>query len=148
MRYNIAIITGLFYAHGKDWDRFVHRSIQHWEQFYIQWIANTKKVLVVYLDDLGSNLTNTFKNVITFLNLKSKTDFLNKSILYAKTSNFGATNTCISDEPYSFNMYTKPHVVWINSAIKTVKNHLKKRGLNASRLSDYENTNLKINICP
>ena len=167
MKDNNAIIIGLFYPHGKDWDLFIHRSIQHWEHFYIQWISNPTKILVVYFDDLASERTeNTLKSAITFLNLKinedrlncvlqhnedtyrKQSDFLNKNILYANTTNFRATNSCILNEIYSFNMYTNTHVVWINSAIRRVKHELQKRGFEASRLSNYENTNLQINICP
>ena len=157
----------MFYPHGKDWDRFVHSIIQHWEYFYIRWITNAKNILVIYFDDLTSGLTeNALKKAIQFLNFqvhehrlncvlqhrednfKEETAFLNRNVLEPRYTNFRATNTCISNELHTFNMYTKTHVVWINSAIRNIKHELKKRGFDASRLSDYENSNLKINICP
>ena len=160
------MIVGLFYPHGQDWDRFVHSLTQLWEHFYIQWITHVKEILVVYFDDLTSEVTDiTLKNAIEFLKLqinehrlncvlqhkeddfKVETAFLNKNTIYPKSTNFRATNNCLSNELHTFNMYTRTHVVWINSAIRTVKHTLKKRGIDTSRLSNYENGNLKINIC-
>ena len=106
------------------------------------------------------------KQIIAFLNLelnerrlncvlthkedifKQETAFLNKNIPDTRPQNFRVSNPCIQNELHTFEMYTRKHVVWINSAIRNVKRELKKKGFDSSHLSNYENSNLKINICP
>ena len=159
------IITGLFYPHGKDWDRFVLSSIQRWEYFYIQWIRNGDDILFIYFEDLASRLTEiVLKKIIQFLNIqldndrlscvlmhkedifKRETSFLHKNILNTRTQNFRLSNSCVGNELHTFNRYNKMRVVWINLAIRNVKRELTKRGLDPLHLSNYENTNIKINI--
>ena len=159
--------VGIFYPRGRDWDNFVRSSIQHWEHFYIQWIRNRKDLLVIYFEELASRFTEiTLKKITTFLNIqfnkdrlncvlrhkedvfKQETAFLDKNILHANPQHFRASNSCIGKEIHTFDMYTNMHVVWINSAIRNVKQELTKGGFDSSNLSKYENTNLRINICP
>ena len=47
----------------------------------------------------------------------------------------------------SFDVYTKKHVIWINSAIRKVKHEIERRGLDSSYISNYKNQNVRINIC-
>ena len=51
------------------------------------------------------------------------------------------------NEPCTLNIYTKKHITWINSAIRRVKRATKERGASWPGVSQYENTQVKINIC-
>ena len=145
------LIIGVFYPHGKDWDNFVRSSIQDWEHFYIQWIRSKKDILVIYFEELASRLTETtLKKITQFLNLpfngdrfncmlkhkedifKQETAFLNRNNARTMPQNLRPSNFCIGKELHTFNMYTKMHVVWVNSAIRNVKQELKKRGFDSS----------------
>ena len=155
----------MFVPHGKDWDSFVHSSIQLWEKFYIKWIKHGKDLSFVYFDDLASGLTeNTLKKIMKKYNIrfdenrlkcvlkhkedifKLETSFINKNFLDVKTRNFKISTDCDSNETYTFNIYTRPQMLWINSAIRNVKIELRKRGYDSLHLSNYENGNIRVKI--
>ena len=152
-----------------DWDSFVHSSVQLWEDFYIQWIRNGKDTLVIYYDSLSSDLLeNTLKNITRFLHLqwndhrvrctfkhsnnkrqKHNTCFpkghldINSKEFMSHSTNCGSTSSVNCE----FNIYTKRHMIWINSAIENVQREIEKRGLDSSLMPNYKNTNVSLSIC-
>ena len=58
------------------------------------------------------------------------------------------TNSCFPNETAKWNIYDKKHFIWINSAIRKVKNELEKRGIDSSFLSNYIIRKWSIYICP
>lgn len=152
-----------------DWDSFVHSSVQLWEDFYIQWIRNGKDTLVIYYDSLSSDLLeNTLKNITRFLHLqwndhrvrctfkhsnnklkkhntcfpKGHLDIKSKEFM-SHSTNCGSTSSVNCE----FNIYTKRHMIWINSAIENVQREIEKRGLDSSLMPNYKNTNVSLSIC-
>ena len=139
---------------GWDWtNNWILKTIQYWEQFYINWIRNGKKILVIYSENFEDGLfKNTLKKITDFLNfdwneqrlncvLKRKKDrFHQRKPSFTKGhshTNFTAfiaskINYCATNETYTWNIYSKKHFIWINSAIRKVKHELKKRGLDSS----------------
>ena len=151
-----------------DWDSFVHSSVQSWEDFYIQWIKNGKDTLVIYYDSLSIDLLeNTLKNITQFLHLQWNDDRVRctfkhinnelqknntcfpKGHLDIKSMEFmsHSTNCGTSSVNCKFNIYTKRHIIWINSAIENVQREIEKRGLDSSLMSNYKNTNISLSIC-
>ena len=45
------------------------------------------------------------------------------------------------------NIYSKKHIIWINSRIRTVGNKVKELGLDPSCMKNYENTIVKLRYC-
>ena len=49
--YIISFIDFIF-PHGWDWkNNFVHKAIQYWEHFYINWIRHGRNILVIHPDN-------------------------------------------------------------------------------------------------
>ena len=63
------------------------------------------------------------------------------NVVQTNNINDGANST------NSFDVYTKKHDIWINSAIRKVKHEIERRGLDSSYIYDYENQNVRIHIC-
>ena len=161
--------TGVMYPYGNDWDKFIQQSVQHWEDFYIQWIRNEKDIFIIYPDNFVGNLAKaTLKDLANFLTFKWKDSRMNcllKQIenLYRQRKNnpeqvqsdkkpkhFMAsyTNSCVSNQIYKLDIYKKKHLIWINASIRSVKHELEKRGFDSSYISDYEMKNFRIYVCP
>lgn len=153
-----------------DWDSFVHSSVQLWEDFYIQWIKNGKDTLLIYYDELLSSdlLENTLKNITHFLHMQwndhrvwctfkhiNKSNLLKNSTCFPKghldikSKEFisHSTNCGASSVNCEFNIYTKRHIIWINSAIENVQREIEKRGLDSSLMPNYKHTNISLSIC-
>ena len=136
------LLTDFIYPYGNDWDKFIHQSIQQWEDFYIQWILNEKNIFVIYPDSLVDDLRNTtLKNLANFMSFKlnelrlncvlkqiedtfprkkenPETDHLDMTPKKLITS---LRNSCVSNQICALDIYSKKHLIWINSSIRNVK---------------------------
>ena len=156
-----------------EWDSAVHNAIQIWEDFYLRWLRAGKNILLVYYESLTEGFIEmSLRSVTSFLDVewddlrmkciskynkgngnktkKRKKGCINRGRLDSESIqlntqtnniNNGANNT------NSFNIYTKKHVTWINSAIKNVKHEIERRGLDSSYISNYEGQNVRVTIC-
>ena len=148
----------------------MHRSIQGWEIFYIEWIRRKNIISVLYLEDfVGSFFKSRLKELLNLLNVewseqrlncmqkynedrvRRKETRLDKHPLYNQTSNkivASSINSCTSNEIYSFDIYNKRQFIWMKSAIRRVIRELEKHDFDSAPLSNYKDENLKIYVCP
>ena len=166
---NATSIADFFHPFGWDWNYNVLTIIQYWEQFYIDWIRNGKSVFVTYPDNFNDRfIEDALKNLTNFMNFEWNAQRFNcvlecdkeedyrkkaslvKSHLDIKSNTFFASkiNSCAPNETYTWNIYSKTHITWINSAIRNVKHELQKRGLDSSNISGFEHKHWRIYVCP
>ena len=169
MNFMTYLLTDFIYPYGDDWDKFIHQSIQHWEDFYIQWIRNEKNIFVIYPDSLVDDLRNsTLKDLANFMGFKWNEPRLNcvlkqiedtfpRKKVNPETDDLDMTpkkfitslrNSCISNQVYALDIYSKKHLIWINSSIRAVKHYLEKRGLDSTYISAYKKKYFRIYLCP
>ena len=150
------------------WDSFIHSSVQLWEDFYIQWIRHGKNILVIFYDSLASNsFENTLRTIAKFLNFRwskhrlgcilkhnvkpfqTNDTCLPKGLLDIKSKHVNSypTNCATSREKCKFHIYTKKHIIWINSAIRNVQREIRKHGIDPSLLSNNTKKNISLSIC-
>lgn len=163
------LFSDFIYPYSIEWDSFIHISIQHWEYFYIQWIRGGNNIFVIYPSSFeNGSAKNTLKKLTHFADLEWNEAHLNyvlngwedklrprkytfkKDEPYVNDAKFIAStmNSCAHSQQFAIDIYSKKHVVWINSAIRNVKHELKKRGLDESYISNYETKNFRVFICP
>ena len=157
-----------FHIYLIGWDSFIHSSIQIWEYFYIQWIRHGKNTLVVFYDSLASDsFEDTLKTITKFLNFQWSKHRLGCILKYdnhpfqtndtclpkghlditSKHVNSYLTNCKTSREKCQFHIYTKKHIIWINSAIRNVQREIRDHGIDASLMSNYKDKNISLSIC-
>ena len=137
-----------------EWDNFVHILIQLWENLYLDWLTKGKNILVVFYEDFLEEETfiPTIERMVKFMNFTIDIGRL-ECVSKHRKGKFYQSVKCIQKRDQSENenveyMYSKKHVRWINSAIRKVKNAMKDRGIDATKMNTYENTKIKLNYCP
>ena len=166
---NAPSIADFFYPFGWDWNNSVLTIIQYWEQFYIAWIRNGKSIFVTYPNNfVDSVIEDSLKKLTNFMDFEWNDRRFNcvlecdkeeahrkkvplvKSHLDMTSKRFFASkiNSCAPNETYIWNIYSKTHIIWINSAIRNVKHELQKRGLDSSNISGFEHKHWRIYVCP
>ena len=145
-----------------EWDNFVRITINRWEQFYMHWLTKGNNIMMVYYEKLKTcQLESTLKDIALFMNhdiepnrLKcvmkhlpdfKKTDkciFMSKRMKYRKQ-----IKSKYFDYFETKNIYTRQHIIWINSAIRAVSKKAESRGFDSQHLLSYQNTNRKVKYC-
>ena len=140
-----------------------------WEDFHLKWLRAGRNILLVYYEDLTAGFVDqNLKKITTFLDFEwneqrmkclskhnkgkfqRKKACLDKGHLDLKSVKLDVETNNIHDganSTDSFDVYTKKHVIWINSAIRKVKHEIERRGLDSTYISNYKNQNVRINIC-
>ena len=141
-----------------------------WEDFYLRWLRSARNILLVYYESLTAGFVEqNLKEITTFLDFEwneqrmkclskhnkgkfqRKKACLDKGHLDLKSVRLNVIQTNNihdgANSTNSFDVYTKKHVIWINSAIRKVKHEIERRGLDSSYISNYKNQNVRINIC-
>ena len=161
--------TGFIYPNGNDWDKFIYQTIQTWEDFYIEWIRDEKNIFVIYPDSFVHDLAKaTLMDLAKFMGFEWNEKRLNcglntigrtytrrksdpkKVHLDMETKKFIASFTkyCVPNPIYTLDIYSRKHLIWINSSIRAVKHYLEKRGLDSTYISAYKKKYFRIYLCP
>ena len=137
----------------KEWDNFVWYSIQSWEQFYLDWLTEASHIMLIYYEKLQSDeLRSTLTDTVSFMNMTINNNRLDCTIKHSNIS-FSQKEKCVKKEEIkqkcqeNENIYSRKHIIWINSKIRTVRSKVKKRGLDSSYMKNYENTIVKLRYC-
>ena len=153
-----------------DWDRFVHASIQLWEDLYSKWLVKSANVLLIHYEDLkdAQLRRDTLQEIGNFLGLEVSNERLECVSRHPYTKFQRKEMKCLGDKGLERNtanlspltdkdshrttkdIFETKHKIWINSAIESVYSlFVKKFGLHSkdSRLLKYKNSIVKVNIC-
>ena len=155
-----------------DWDRFVHASIQLWEDLYLNWLVKRTNILSIQYEDLkNAHLRReTLNEISDFLGLEVNNTRLECVLRNPYTKFQRKEKKCLGDKGLERNknkttrtsfedndsyrttkeIFKTKHKIWINSAIESVYTALgMKFGLRSkdSRLLKYKNSTVKTNIC-
>ena len=136
-----------------DWDNFVWIAIRSWEQFYLDWLTEGRELMLIYYEKLISDeLKSTLVDTILSMNLTIDSERLECAIKHSEGI-FPRIEKCLSKESKKQKcneneyIYSRKHIMWVNAAIRKVRRKVKKRGLDTSSISKYENTNIKLKYC-
>ena len=108
--------------------------------------------MMVYYEKLKTDeLDSTLMDIASFLNHTIEHKRLDCFIKHSR--DFERNEKCIvmsEKERSSFQskyIYSKKHIIWINSAIRTISREAKIRGFDSLHLLSYQNSNLKLKYC-
>ena len=137
----------------KEWDNFVWYTIQAWEQFYLDWLTEASHIMLIYYEKLQSDeLKSSLSDTISFMNMTLDNSRLECTIKHSNVI-FSQKKKCIKKQEIkpkcqeNANIYSRKHIIWINSTIRTVRSKIKKLGLDPSYMKNYENTIVKLRYC-
>ena len=109
-------------------------------------------MLVYYEKLISDELSSTLVDTISFMNMTIDNERLD-CVIKNSEGIFPRTEKCISQESKKPKcdeneyIYSRKHFMWINAAIRKVRSKVKKRRLDTSYISKYENTNIKLKYC-
>ena len=109
-------------------------------------------MLLYYEKLISDELNSTLVETLSFMNMTINNKRLECAIKHSE-GRFPRTEKCIPKENKKSKcnenefIYSRKHFIWINAAIRKVRNKIKKRGLDTSSISKYENTNIKLKYC-
>ena len=143
-----------------EWNRFVHKSIQLWEDFYLNWINKGNQILIIHYEHLknASDLKKTLSDVCEFLNFKFDEDRFNCLARHPFTlfqRNKGCMknitkNVDIKDRRFYIykqtSVFQTKHNLRIDFAIEKINDAAERRGLPGIS-NDYKNTTVPFNVC-
>ena len=125
--------------------------------YYENLILEDKATSASYPEGLEQNL----KSIIQFLDFEWDTERF-KCWLNDNKGRFQRMRTCIDkgsldlasfssylvNGKHTMDIYQKKHIAWINSAISSIQQAIKKRNIESTCLSEYKGNHVKIVICP
>ena len=164
----ISEIMSMFFL--TDWDRFVHASIQLWEDLYLNWLVKSSNILLIHYEDLKDAhfRKETLQEIGNFLGFEVNNERLECVLSHPYTKFQRKKKKCLGDKrlernktnPMTFKdkdrhrttkeIFETKHKIWINSAIQSVYTALvMKFGLRSkdNRLLKYKNSIVKVHIC-
>ena len=164
----ISEIMSMFFL--TDWDRFVHASIQLWEDLYLNWLVKSSNILLIHYEDLKDAhfRRETLQEIGNFLGFEVNNERLECVLSHPYTKFQRKKKKCLGDKrlernktnPMTFKdkdrhrttkeIFETKHKIWINSAIQSVYTALvMKFGLRSkdNRLLKYKNSIVKVHIC-
>ena len=107
---------------------------------------------MVYYEKLKTDQLNaTLMDIAMFLNHTIDNKRLNCFNKHAR--DFQRDEKCIitsETERRNFEnkfVFSRKHIIWVNSAIRAVSKQAKNRGFDSLHLLSYQNTNLKLKYC-
>ena len=109
-------------------------------------------MLIYYEKLLSDELKSTLIKTVSFMNMTIDNDRLECTIKHSEGS-FPRKAKCVNEgetKPNcneNGNIYTRKHILWINSTIRKVRSKVKKLGLDISYFKNYENTIVKLRYC-
>ena len=109
-------------------------------------------MLIYYEKLLSDELKSTLIETVSFMNVTIDSDRLECTIKHSEGS-FPRKEKCIKKGKTkqncneNDNIYSKKHILWINSTIRKVRSKVKKLGLDTSYMKNYENTSVKLRYC-
>ena len=109
-------------------------------------------MLVYYEKLISDELNSTLVDTISFMNMTTDNERLECAMKHSE-GRFPRRRKCIAKETTKQKcneneyIYSKKHLMWVNAAIRKVRGKVKKRGLDSSCISKYENTNIKLKYC-
>ena len=119
----------------------------------MDWLTEATHIMLIYYEKLRSNeVKSTLSDAIAFMNITIDNNRLDCTIKHF-TGSFPRKEKCIKKEDIkqkrieNESIYSRKHIIWINSAIRTLRRKLKKLGLDTSYMKNYENTIVYIKYC-
>ena len=119
----------------------------------MDWLVEGKNIMLIYYEKLLSvELKSTLIETVSFMNMTIDNDRLECTIKHSEGS-FPRKAKCIKKgetKPNcneNDNIFTRKHILWINSTIRKVRSKVKKLGLDISYFKNYENTIVKLRYC-
>ena len=131
------------------WNQFIYTSIQLWKNFYIQWIKEGDRIIVIYYEELKSEkLKEHLIRLARFMNFTIDEERLSCVLKYP-VGKFRRKDTCFDPttkpkDSTDDQVYLDEHVILINSAIQKVSDVIKQRKFDSSIIDMYMNSNFKI----
>ena len=118
----------------------------------MDWIIEGKNVMMLYYEKLESEqLNSTLTQIASFLNHTVDNKRADCFIKHLRDSQRREKCIITSEKNQrSFEnkyIYSRKHIIWINSAIRTVSKAAKNRDFDSLHLLSYQNTNLKLKYC-
>ena len=116
----------------------------------MKWIRQGRKIMIIYYEDLRSTkLANELSNIADFMNLKIDQQRLDCTLMHQE-GNFLRKKSCydIQSKPKGRKtgyIYSSQHLVWMNNAIRNVRQETLKRGFR--KLPSYEDSNIQLSFC-
>ena len=125
--------------------------------YYEDLIAEENAPITSFPERLEKNL----KEIIKFIDFEWDTGRF-KCLLNDNEGKFHRMKRCIDNSSLdltssrlnfdnrnaTMDIYQKKHIAWINSAISSVQQAIKKRNIESTCLSEYKGNHVKIVICP
>ena len=146
-----------------------------WEEFHLTWLEEGNDIMIVIFEQLTKKgfLNQTLEQLSEFLNFEFDENRLSCTIKHSEGS-FHRKEKCIRRKRLPTNIiktrnqdiilnsdfnnsignetandiFTNQQKDKINLAIRNVNDAINKRGLTPLPLSDYENTVIRLNLCP
>ena len=119
----------------------------------MDWLVEGKNIMLIYYEKLQSDeLKSTLTDTVTFMNMTIDNNRLECTSKHSNVS-FFQTEKCVKNVEIKSkcqeneNIYSRKHIIWINSTIRTVRSKIKKLGLDPSYMKNYENTIVKLRYC-
>ena len=119
----------------------------------MDWLTEASHIMLIYYEKLLSDeLKSTLSDTVSFMNMTINHNRLECTIKHSNVS-FSQKEKCVKKEEMkpkfqeNANIYSKKHIIWINSRIRTVGNKVKELGLDPSCMKNYENTIVKLRYC-
>ena len=119
----------------------------------MDWLTEASHIMLIYYEKLLSDeLKSTLSDTVSFMNMTIDNNRLECTIKHSNVS-FSHKKKCIKKEEMkpkcqeNANIYSRKHIIWMNSRIRTVRSKVKKLGLNNSYMKNYENTMVNIKYC-
>ena len=148
-----------------------------WEEFHLTWLEEGNDIMIVIFEQLTKKdfLNQTLEELSEFLNFEFDENRLSCTIKHSEgrfhrkekcirkrvpAANVRRKNVANKDIIPSFELsnsngynsandiFTSQQKDKINLAIRNVNDAINKRGLTPLPLSDYENTVIRLNLCP
>ena len=119
----------------------------------MDWLTEATHIMLIYYEKLRSDeLKSALSDTIAFMNMSIDNNRLDCTIKHSLEC-FPRKKRCIRKEDVkpkfieNEKIYSRKHIIWINSAIRTVRSKVKELGLDTSYMTNYENTIVKIKYC-
>ena len=119
----------------------------------MDWLTEASHIMLIYYEKLQSDeLKSTLSDTISFMNMTIDNNRLECTIKHSN-ERFSQKKKCIKNEEMkrkcneNENIYSRKHIIWINSTIRTVRSKIKKLGMDTSYIKNYENTIVKLRYC-
>ena len=141
-----------------------------WEEFHLKWLEEGNEIMIVVFEMLTKvSLNQTLEDVSEFLNFEfdskrlsctikhsegrfhRKEKCIRKRVPGVRTKKVAKDDIILSSISYQNNtndIFTTEQKHKINLAIRNVNDAITTRGLTPLPLSDYENTVIRLSLCP